>query len=74
MLKSSLQERAEGNAGKTNSDEVAVLVLLADFGAVGKSRDTHGAGGRRLAASNVLLALLVDDVLDSNTDDGDCCG
>lgn len=33
--------------------------------------DTHGAGRRVLAAGNVLLALLVDDVLDGDTDDGD---
>lgn len=33
---------------------------------------TYGAGRRVLAAGNVLLALLVDQVLDGNTDDGDC--
>jgi hypothetical protein len=34
--------------------------------------DTHGAGGGVLAAGNVLLALLVDQVLDGNgNDDGD---
>lgn len=33
---------------------------------------THGAGGRVLAASNVLLALLVDQILDGDTnEDGD---
>jgi hypothetical protein len=35
-------------------------------------RNTHGAGRRVLAAGNVLLALLVDEVLDRNVDeDGD---
>lgn len=34
--------------------------------------DTHGAGGGVLAASNVLLALLVDKVLDGDAnEDGD---
>ena len=33
--------------------------------------DTHGAGRRVLAAGNVLLALLVDQVLDGDTNDGD---
>lgn len=33
--------------------------------------NTHGGRGRRLAASNVLLALLADDVLDGDPDDGD---
>lgn len=33
--------------------------------------DTHGGSGRRLAASDVLLALLADDVLDGDPDDGD---
>lgn len=34
--------------------------------------DTHGAGGGVLAAGNVLLALLVDQVLDGNgNEDGD---
>lgn len=35
--------------------------------------NTYGAGGRVLAAGNVLLALLVDKVLDGDgKDDGDC--
>jgi hypothetical protein len=54
LPESSLNEGAEGNAGKTKADEVVV-----------------GGSGRRLAASNVLLALLADDVLDGDPDDGD---
>jgi hypothetical protein len=35
-------------------------------------RDTHGAGRRVLAAGNVLLALLVDEILDGDSnEDGD---
>jgi hypothetical protein len=35
------------------------------------SWSTHGAGGRVLAAGNVLLALLIDEVLCGDTNDGD---
>ena len=36
-----------------------------------RSGNTYGAGRRVLAASNVLLALLVDEILEGNANDGD---
>ncbi|KAJ5992241.1 hypothetical protein N7451_007965 [Penicillium sp. IBT 35674x] len=46
-----LDDGAKGNAGQGKADEM---------------RDTHGAGGGVLAAGNVLLALLVDQVLNGD--------
>lgn len=64
------QEQHKGGQrqpGRWTSHEVSIHYGCGNLGY------THGSGGRMSTAGNVLLAALVDEVLDRDSDeDGDC--